>query len=531
MKRNRLLLILCIIAAMSTIPVTTFAQNPDAGVNEQESSICFAAEQNAAAQNPDPQIPNDPNEDARSSDQSDKTVSDAEKPDADPNELGEDPILEEEESPFEDVKTANWFYSSVMKAVEMGLINGIDASRYMPDTNLTYAQAIKLAACMNQKYTTGEVMLKNGSPHWYDSYVEYCQETGIITENYESVIDETIDRQTYAGIFAKCLPQEGLSERNRIPNGSIPDVPAGNENYDGIYTLYRAGILNGRDKKGSFDPCSNIKRSEVAAIVDRMMDETARVDAPAGLVTPSQGYDIQEGDFLSFGAFEQDHNFFNGKEEIEWIVLKIENGKALLLSKYGLDSRKYNETEGYVTWENCTLRTWLNETFLAEAFSDTEQGCILETTVKNPDTFVGFDSEKNPVRSNVREEIAELQYHAAGGKDTIDKVFLLSIDEAKELLGDEPETLMSTSGVSYTGYPDRQTTVTKYAKAQKCFTSSYYVTPEGGACWWWLRSPGCFNDAASLIDEYGHTYSDSVYHGGTAVRPAVWISLAPTNVH
>ena len=67
----------------------------------------------------------------------------------------------------------------------MGLINGKNSPEtFLPNDNMTYAEAIKLAACMNQLYNEGTITLKNGTASWYDSYVEYCIDNGIITKEY-----------------------------------------------------------------------------------------------------------------------------------------------------------------------------------------------------------------------------------------------------------------------------------------------------------------------------------------------------------
>jgi len=96
--------------------------------------------------------------------------------------------------------------------------------------------------------------------------------------------NKNISRREYAYIFSKALPSEALAERNNIPSGSIPDVKEEKGVYNkAVYRLYRAGIVAGSDAKGTFNPDSNIKRSEVAAILIRMMDAAARVDAPKDL--------------------------------------------------------------------------------------------------------------------------------------------------------------------------------------------------------------------------------------------------------
>ncbi len=185
--------------------------------------------------------------------------------------------------PFTDVPADAWYASWVRGAYEKGLIAGMTPTTFVPDGSMTYAQAITLAARMCLLYYTGEAPMENGTVNWYDPYVEFCFEHGIIRSTYEDCINDNIDRQTYADIFSRALPPEALAPRNEIPDGSIPDVPADSEYYDSIYLLYRAGILNGSQSDGTFDPNTDIKRSEVAAVLNRMMDPAVRVDAPADL--------------------------------------------------------------------------------------------------------------------------------------------------------------------------------------------------------------------------------------------------------
>ena len=166
----------------------------------------------------------------------------------------------------------------------MGLISGLTTDEFGPEDSMTYAQAIALAARMNELYDTGSVTLVNGIDKWYSTYVDYCISKGIISQRYESVINRTIDRKTYVMIFSKALPSEAFDEKNVIPDNSIPDVKKGAVLfYDSIYTFYRAGILNGSDDAGTFCPDSDIRRCEVAAILVRMMDPAVRVSAPVSL--------------------------------------------------------------------------------------------------------------------------------------------------------------------------------------------------------------------------------------------------------
>ena len=87
--------------------------------------------------------------------------------------------------------------------------------------------------------------------------------------------------------------------------------------------------------------------------------------------------EAQPGDTVRWGHYEQDQNADNGQEEIEWIVLSVENGQAYMISKYVIDEQPYNSVWTDVTWESCSLRGWLNESFYQTAFSREEQSKII----------------------------------------------------------------------------------------------------------------------------------------------------------
>ena len=174
---------------------------------------------------------------------------------------------------YSDIESNKWYASDVAKATELGLINGYDGKFY-PNNNLTYSEAIKLAACMHQLKTTGKITLINGTKNWYDTYVEYAKQNKIISKDYDWTANAT--RAGYVEIFAHALPDEALSAKNAIADGAIPDVAMSDYAASEVYKLYRAGILTGSDAKGTFNPDSNILRCEVAAILTRMMDESAR---------------------------------------------------------------------------------------------------------------------------------------------------------------------------------------------------------------------------------------------------------------
>lgn len=195
------------------------------------------------------------------------------------------------------------------------------------------------------------------------------------------------------------------------------------------------------------------------------------------------------GDIVYFGNYEQDNDTSNGAEKIEWQVLAKENNKVLVISKYALDSQHYNTADKDVTWETCTLRTWLNGTFLNSAFSTNEQAAIAQTTVT---------ADGNP------------EYDTDSGNATTDKVFLLSIDEANKYFSSDsarqckPTVFTLANGVWYEG--------------------------DGELVHYWrLRSPGGAQDYNAVVSDDGSVacYGYRVDSGAGAIRPVLWINLDP----
>ena len=190
-----------------------------------------------------------------------------------------------------------------------------------------------------------------------------------------------------------------------------------------------------------------------------------------------------KGGIVEFGLYPQQQK--EKKEPIKWIVLEKQEDRVLLISQYALDCKEYNEKFEDITWENCTLRKWLNKEFIETAFSKEEKRLVSETINKNADNG---------------------EYNIKGGNDTLDKVFLLSIGEAEKYFSSDDA---------------RKCKLTDYALSKKKDCDN------ADNCWWWLRSPGWDQDDASCVScdgEIGPT-GNGVHCDFYDIRPALWINL------
>ena len=174
---------------------------------------------------------------------------------------------------FDDVPTDAWYYNDVKTSVSLGLISGKTKTTFAPDERVTYAEIVKLAACIHQLYHDGIVTLKKGDP-WYQTYVDYCIENGIITKTYKWTNDAK--RGDCLEILRKAIPDVALKEINSVPDNYILDVKSDHPQAEAIYRLYRAGILQGVDKRHRCKPSFYIDRKEMATFAIRMLNQNKR---------------------------------------------------------------------------------------------------------------------------------------------------------------------------------------------------------------------------------------------------------------
>ena len=200
---------------------------------------------------------------------------------------------------------------------------------------------------------------------------------------------------------------------------------------------------------------------------------------------------MQIGDKIRFGRYE-------------WRLLDIQNDMALIITDEIIEQRAYHDAYKEITWADCALRKYLNGTFY-ETFDKVDQSKIVMVTNKN------FDHQ---------------WYGSEGGADTLDQIFILSLEEVCKYFGDS-SSLLQNRGINQRYWFQRkdENNNKRLAKLQG----------SEGCWWWWLRSPGRVNlKAAYIFGTDGNigiqgnnvlkgNISDGKCTGG--VRPALWLKL------
>ena len=187
---------------------------------------------------------------------------------------------------FSDVALDGWYTPYVAQVYELGLMQGNGVGGFCPGGNVTLAETAALAARLHSLYFRGSAEFRQGEP-WYQVYLDYCRKNGILNTDFADY-DQPATRRQFAAILAAAFPANALPEMNLIADGEIPDVAPGAENAAEIYRLYRAGILTGNDKQGTFLPDTGIRRSEVAAVIIRMALPAERKSVSLSKVLPPE---------------------------------------------------------------------------------------------------------------------------------------------------------------------------------------------------------------------------------------------------
>lgn len=199
---------------------------------------------------------------------------------------------------------------------------------------------------------------------------------------------------------------------------------------------------------------------------------------------------------MTFGKYYIDSS--GEKKDIEWLVIEKNNNEMTLMSKYVIDNLPYNSNGDDCTWEECSLRKWLNNEFYNMAFNEEEKNKIVAKT-----------------NTNMNNKFYDLDI--LGGDDTIDKVYILGVDDYLKYF--------KHGGLEKYGYSIDEEIVaegTEYAYTKE-INGDKLFKDEKGHTLFWARTPGHYQNTATYIDSDGllTVYGYSVDAGIIGIRPVI----------
>ncbi len=375
---------------------------------------------------------------------------------------------------------------------------------------IAYAEKGDFAKAYSTMEALNQIAAYQDSKELQDYYDVRSREAGLLSTEYAAQLS-VAKRYDALGTYSDSATR---AENLRKTVYDAAGEALANQEYDTAIELFTA--LEGYSDAGTQVQMSHYQKAE-ALLAAKDYDGASEAFTKAGTYSDAQSrirepYYVQAQDLLAAGKYADAYAAFStitGYRDVDtllkdekllagvrqeildryrvgnkvtlgtydgqaliWQVLAVEENKVLLMTENTLETRAYHEKYENTTWEECSLRTWLNGSFLDSVFTAEEQESILLTDVKaEKETYWGGDA----------------------GNDTQDQVFLLSISEMEQYFKTESDRI--------------------------CRNSS------GFAMSWWLRSPGRINDLAACVNFDGKLNAGYVDGAMNKVRPALWLNL------
>ncbi len=242
---------------------------------------------------------------------------------------------------------------------------------------------------------------------------------------------------------------------------------------------------------GKYCPECGAPMPEISTPTDQQQPTQQQQSPLEPTAEPVQEVPYHAGDHVAFGSYYQQNKNSSDMDPIIWIVMDVQDGKLFLISQYGLEKMAFHTRSDGSTWYESAVRDWLNNAFLRTAFSYEEQEAIQLTDV------------------DLSASQGDSGWNSAGraGRDSQDKVYLLSYREAKEYLRDMKSLLCIPTG---------------YALSQGCFSRSSGLLGGESTSWYWLRN-SAFKNNAGVVDYNGDFATCYIHHPYGVVRPVLWV--------
>lgn len=208
-----------------------------------------------------------------------------------------------------------------------------------------------------------------------------------------------------------------------------------------------------------------------------------------GVGNPSYENQVATFDCVWFGNYMQSRDGGKTMTPIKWRVLSIEGNKALLLADKNLDNKRFNDWWNWgISWEESTLKEWMNADFKDTAFGEKEKNALCINNSTEGEVFALSKTDIETTNNILRENSFD--------DEAIKKVW--------------------------------KSTNTDYLN--ECLEKEGIEAPNTG---WWLRSNGMFRFLACHITEDGgideRNIDEGDERGRTMARPSVYLDLSKTD--
>ncbi len=179
---------------------------------------------------------------------------------------------------FSDLETGHWAYYGIKVSYDKGILLGYQDGTYRPENEVTWGQAIVIAARIHAAYYGNALNVQERpGDYWYDPYYRYCAAMDMIPSSCPKGVNldrVAIPRYALAYIFSRTVDAEDMPTISDRQITDLDTIPA--EYLDSVKLMYSSGVMNGW-KDYSFGGNRVTTRAQIAMVIARLLQPADRV--------------------------------------------------------------------------------------------------------------------------------------------------------------------------------------------------------------------------------------------------------------
>ena len=179
---------------------------------------------------------------------------------------------------FSDISSTDWSFGGIKAAYDKGILLGYQDGTFRPDNNVTWGQALVIAARIHSAYFGNALpTVVTGNDDWYTPYQRYCDRQGMIPSDCPKNADLdqiAIPRYALAYIFCRTIDAEDMPAISDRQITDLNKIPA--EYVDSVKLMYSSGVMNGWSDY-SFGGDRLTTREQIAVVIDRLLLPADRI--------------------------------------------------------------------------------------------------------------------------------------------------------------------------------------------------------------------------------------------------------------
>lgn len=198
-------------------------------------------------------------------------------------------------------------YEAIMAMAQKGIIGGTTApdekgvGTFNPQSPMTRAQFI---AIITRYLYKDELAGMSKSDIWYGNNYAAAAQHGLIKGSEFAIAPEVMNvpmtRQEMARVLVRAMGELGEDTSAKVSKNRIPDFhDIGDVYQDYVRTAYKAGLICGTNKQGTFNPKGVLNRTQASIVIYRLIEPSKRIaisDEVVKAETPATGATWVEGE-------------------------------------------------------------------------------------------------------------------------------------------------------------------------------------------------------------------------------------------